>query len=62
MSSKKDKTKPINNYYMGLALALARENAGLTKENPSAPIIEEGCAQKRSPIITPEPIFTPSRR
>ena len=35
MSSKKDKTKPINNYYMGLALALARENAGLTKENPS---------------------------
>ena len=35
MSSKKDKIKPINNYYMGLALALARENAGLTKENPS---------------------------
>ena len=35
MSSKKDKTKSINNYYMSLALALARENAGLTKENPS---------------------------
>ena len=34
MSSKKGKTKPTNNYYMGLALALARENAGLTKENP----------------------------
>ena len=35
MSSKKDNSKPTDNYYMGLALALAKENVGLTKENPS---------------------------
>ena len=35
MSSKKDNIITSDNYYMGLALALAKENHGLTKENPS---------------------------
>ena len=35
MSSKKDNIITTDNYYMGLALALAKENHGLTKENPS---------------------------
>ena len=35
MSSKKDNTITSDNYYMGLALALAKENHGLTRENPS---------------------------
>ena len=35
MSSKKDNIINSDNYYMGLALAIARENHGLTKENPS---------------------------
>ncbi len=35
MSSKKDNSNHSDIYYMGLALALARENHGLTNENPS---------------------------
>ena len=35
MSSKKDNIITSDNYYMGLALELAKENHGLTKENPS---------------------------
>ncbi len=35
MSSRKDNTNNLDIHYMGLALALARENQGLTKENPS---------------------------
>ena len=35
MSSKKDNIKTADKYYMRLALALAKENQGLTKENPS---------------------------
>ena len=35
MSSKKDNSNNLDTYYMGLALALARENHGLTNENPS---------------------------
>ena len=35
MSSKKDNSNHLDIYYMSLALALARENQGLTNENPS---------------------------
>ncbi len=35
MSSKKDNSNHSDIHYMGLALALARENHGLTNENPS---------------------------
>ena len=46
MSSKKDNIKLLDNQFMKLALSIARNNDGLTGENPSV-----GCVVTKNNII-----------